>query len=45
MRLTEAERQLKLQQWATLIKDYNDSGLKLKGWLCEDNLNKDQYYY
>lgn len=45
MRLTEAERQLKLQQWATLIKEYNDSGLKLKDWLCENNLTKDQYYY
>ena len=45
MRLSEAEKQLKLQHWATLIQEYNDSGLKLKDWLCENNLSKDQYYY
>lgn len=45
MRISEAEKQLKLQHWATLIKEYNDSGLKLKDWLCENNISKDQYYY
>ena len=38
MRLSEAEKQLKLQHWATLIQEYNDSGLKLKDWLCENNI-------
>ena len=45
MRLTEAEQPLKFQQWATLIQEYNDSGLKLKDWLCENNITRDQFYY
>lgn len=45
MRLSEAETQLQLQKWTTLIQEYMSSGMKLKDWLYENNISKDQYYY
>ena len=45
MRLSQAEAQLKLQKWITLIQDSKASGMKLKDWLYENNISKDQYYY
>ena len=45
MRLSEAESQLQLQKWTTLIQEYMSSGMKLKDWLYENNISKDQYYY
>ena len=45
MRLSEAESQLQLQKWTTLIQEYKSSGMKLKDWLYENNISKDQYYY
>ncbi len=45
MRLSEAESQLQLQKWTTLIQEYRSSGMKLKDWLYENNISKDQYYY
>ena len=35
MRLSQAEAQLKLQKWITLIQDSKASGMKLKDWLYE----------
>jgi hypothetical protein len=45
MRLSEAESQLQLQKWTTIIQEYMSSGMKLKDWLYENNISKDQYYY
>lgn len=45
MRLSEAESQLQLQKWTTIIQEYRSSGMKLKDWLYENNISKDQYYY
>ena len=45
MQLSEAELQLQLQKWTTIIQEAKSSGMKLKDWLYENGISKDQYYY
>jgi len=45
MNATKAEQQYKLARWAELLKDQQESPLKLVDWLISNNISKDQYYY
>ena len=45
MRLSETESQFQLQKWNTVIQETKSSGMKLKDWLYENGISKDQYYY
>jgi hypothetical protein len=40
-----AEKQYQLTKWAAIIKSCKESKLKVKDWLVENNISKDQYYY
>lgn len=40
-----ATTQLKLQNWALLIKDQKDSGLKVNEYCLQHNISRDAYYY
>lgn len=40
-----AIREKQLETWIANIKDCRNSGMKTKGWLAENNISKDQYYY
>lgn len=37
--------QYKLQQWTALIQECRSSGMKVKDWCKERDINKDTYYY
>ncbi len=39
------KNQYQLTKWAAIIKECNDSGIKIKDWLKSNNISKDQYYY
>ena len=39
------KNQYQLTKWAAIIKECNDSGIKIKDWLKANNISKDQYYY
>lgn len=39
------KNQYQLTKWASIIKECNDSGIKIKDWLKANNISKDQYYY
>lgn len=34
-----------ITKWSALIKECRNSGLKVRDWLKENNITKDQYYY
>jgi len=34
-----------IKRWQCLIKEYQESGMKLKDWCSENSVSKDQYYY
>ena len=40
-----ATKQIKAQQWATIIKDRIESGLKVTEYCDLHNISKTQYYY
>ena len=40
-----AIRAKQLETWTTIIQECRNSGMKTKGWLAENNISKDQYYY
>lgn len=42
-RLVAREKQL--ENWAVLIHECKNSGMKTKDWLAQNNISKDQYYY
>ena len=37
--------QYKLQHWATLIQECRASGVMIKDWCEQNNINKDRFYY
>lgn len=39
------KNQYQLTKWSAIIKECNDSGIKIKDWLKANNISKDQYYY
>lgn len=38
-------RNIKLKQWGDIIRECQDSGMKIKDWCSENNVSKDKYYY
>ena len=34
-----------IKRWQCLIREYQDSGMKLKDWCTANDITKDQYYY
>ncbi len=40
-----ATRQIRIQQWAAIIKDCKASNLKVDDYCKEHNLSRDAYYY
>ena len=38
-------KEVKLSQWNALVQDCLGSGLKVKDWCEQNNINKDTYYY
>ena len=38
-------REKQLENWAFLIHECINSGMKTKDWLAKNNISKDQYYY
>ncbi|MBR3400880.1 MAG: IS66 family insertion sequence element accessory protein TnpB [Parasporobacterium sp.] len=41
----EATRQFRIQQWAKIIQDKNQSGLTVKEYCEKNNLTRDTYFY
>ena len=40
-----ATKQIRLQHWAGIIKECQESGKKTKDWIVEHNITHDAYYY
>lgn len=40
-----ATTRIKLQNWALIIKEQKDSGLKVNEYCIQHNISKDAYYY
>ncbi len=38
-------KEVKLAQWNALVQECMSSGLKVKDWCQQNNINKDAYYY
>lgn len=38
-------REKQLENWAVIIHECKNSGMKTKDWLAQNNISKDQYYY
>ena len=34
-----------IKKWQCLIKEYQESGMKLKDWCAANSITRDQYYY
>ena len=45
MKISEAKRQVMLQQWTELIKEQKASGMKVNAWCKERGIGEDQFYY
>lgn len=45
MNTTLATKQIRLQNWAAIIKDQKASGLKVIDYCRQHNISKDAYYY
>jgi hypothetical protein len=39
------KQEYQLKRWQCLIKEYQESGMKLKDWCRANSVSKDQYYY
>ena len=40
-----AKQEFQIKKWQCLIKEYQESGKKLKDWCSDNDVTKDQYYY
>lgn len=38
-------KEVKLSQWNALVQECLGSGMKIKDWCQQNNINKDAYYY
>ena len=38
-------KELRLAQWAGIIKEQKQSGLTVKDWCSQNGITKDTYYY
>ena len=45
MNTKKATKQIRLQYWAGLITECQESGQKTKDWIVEHNITHDAYYY
>lgn len=45
MNTKKATKQIRLQYWAGIIKECQESGQKTKDWIVEHNITHDAYYY
>ena len=45
MNTKKATKQIRLQYWAGVIKECQESGQKTKDWIVEHNITHDAYYY
>lgn len=45
MKISEAKRQVMLQQWTELIKEQKASGMKVDAWCKERGIGEGQFYY
>ena len=39
------KQDFQIKKWECLIKEYQESGKKLKDWCADNNVTKDTYYY
>ena len=40
-----AKQDYQIEKWQRLIKEYQESGMKLGDWCADSGVSKDQYYY
>jgi hypothetical protein len=45
MESNKVQRQYLLSKWATIIQECRATGMSVKDWCLENNVNKDQYFY
>lgn len=45
MNTRKVTRQYRLSRWAPLIKECKSSGMTVKAWCLENNVNEKQFYY
>lgn len=45
MKISEAKRQVMLQQWTELIQEQKASGMKVNAWCKERGIGEGQFYY
>lgn len=45
MKISEAKRQVMLQQWTELIKEQKARGMKVNAWCKERGIGEGQFYY
>jgi len=43
--LMSAKQDYQIKKWQCLIKEYQESGMKLGDWCSSSGVTKDQYYY
>jgi hypothetical protein len=43
--ITQVKVQFRMEQWMTLIKECQDSGMPVKYWCRQNNLKESAYYY
>jgi hypothetical protein len=43
--LMSAKQDYQIKKWQCLIKEYQESGMKLGDWCSSNGVSKDQYYY
>ena len=40
-----AKQDYQIEKWQRLLKEYQESGVKLSDWCSDNGVSKDQYYY
>ena len=43
--MDKGTKELRLAQWAGIIKEQKESGLTVKDWCNQNGITKDAYYY
>ena len=43
--ITKIKNEVKLKQWAEMIRQRNESGLTVAQWCTENGVNQKTYYY
>ena len=45
MNVSQVTHQVKLDRWATILKEQSSSGLTIKDWCSQNNIPRDQFFY